>query len=175
MDDRIAAFEAAIRAQAGLISEAQELLTRYLASQIEARRLSIAYSSSSTGLSNARPNSSRVKLWGRISATMPDRRRDLIHHCAELMFRGSEIRAGESHTTVARKPDNLCSLAATALRRASACLERTSDVARLADLPCASGRLDQRWGDPAAAIALGNFTGVNLPVALAPPPGAHES
>jgi hypothetical protein len=39
MDDRIAAFEAAIRAQAGLISEAQELLTRYLAKQLEAPAL----------------------------------------------------------------------------------------------------------------------------------------
>ncbi len=35
MIDRTAEFEAAIRAQAGLISEAQELLTRYLSKDIE--------------------------------------------------------------------------------------------------------------------------------------------
>src|ERR1700691_4439552 len=39
MSDRTAEFEAAIRAQAGLISEAQELLTHYLAKQIEAPAL----------------------------------------------------------------------------------------------------------------------------------------
>ena len=39
MTDRTAEFEAAIRAQAGLISEAQELLTRYLAKEIEAPAL----------------------------------------------------------------------------------------------------------------------------------------
>jgi hypothetical protein len=38
MSDRTAEFEAAIRAQAGLISEAQELL-HYLAKQIEAPAL----------------------------------------------------------------------------------------------------------------------------------------
>jgi hypothetical protein len=39
MTDRTAEFETAIRAQAGLISEAQELLTRYLAKEIEAPAL----------------------------------------------------------------------------------------------------------------------------------------
>jgi hypothetical protein len=39
MSDRTAEFEAAIRAQAGLISEAQELLTHFLAKQIEAPAL----------------------------------------------------------------------------------------------------------------------------------------
>lgn len=39
MSDRTAEFEAAIRAQAGLISEAQELLTRYLSKEIEAPAL----------------------------------------------------------------------------------------------------------------------------------------
>jgi hypothetical protein len=35
MTDRNSEFEAAIRAQAGLISEAKELLTRYLSKEIE--------------------------------------------------------------------------------------------------------------------------------------------
>ena len=39
MNDRTAEFQAAIRAQTGLISEAQDLLTRYLAKQIEAPSL----------------------------------------------------------------------------------------------------------------------------------------
>ena len=39
MSDRTAEFEAAIRAQAGLISEAQELLTHYLTKQIKAPAL----------------------------------------------------------------------------------------------------------------------------------------
>ena len=39
MIDRTAEFEAAIRAQAGLISEAQELLTRYLSKDIESPAL----------------------------------------------------------------------------------------------------------------------------------------
>jgi hypothetical protein len=39
MNDRTAEFEAAIRAQAGLISGAQELLTRYLSKEIEAPAL----------------------------------------------------------------------------------------------------------------------------------------
>lgn len=39
MTDRTAEFEAAIRAQAGLISGAQELLTRYLAKEIESPAL----------------------------------------------------------------------------------------------------------------------------------------
>ena len=39
MMDRTAEFEAAIRAQAGLISEAQELLTRYLSKDIESPAL----------------------------------------------------------------------------------------------------------------------------------------
>jgi hypothetical protein len=39
MTDRTAEFETAIRAQAGLISEAQELPTRYLTKDIEAPAL----------------------------------------------------------------------------------------------------------------------------------------
>ena len=55
MIDRTAEFEAAIRAQASLISEAQELLTRYLSKRHQGRRrLWIASYGSWTGRNNAR-------------------------------------------------------------------------------------------------------------------------
>ena len=73
MGDRTAEFEAAIRAQAGVILAAQALLTRYSSKEMGPRRSSTASYGFSTGRSNAGQNASHAKPWASKSrATSPD-------------------------------------------------------------------------------------------------------
>jgi hypothetical protein len=67
-------LEVALRANLAIIENAQQLLTRYHAKQVEApESLSIACSRSSTGRSSARRSGLCGKRWARISAITHDK------------------------------------------------------------------------------------------------------